>query len=56
MSLFKVFITRPLPACGGGADREACEVTLNPKDVRLPPAQVAAACREVEGLVTSVPR
>jgi D-3-phosphoglycerate dehydrogenase len=30
-----------------------CAVTMNPEDVRLPPAQLAEACREIEGLVTS---
>ncbi len=51
MSLFKVFITRPLPRAAVERIATRCEVTLNPEDVRLPPAQVAAACRDVDGLV-----
>ncbi len=53
MSLPKVFITRPLPQAAVERIATRCEVTLNPEDVRLPLAQVVAACQEVEGLVTS---
>ena len=51
MSLFKVFITRPLPRAAVERIATRCEVTMNPEDARLPPAQVAAACRDVDGLV-----
>ena len=53
MSLPKVFITRPLPRAAIERIATQCEVTVNPEDVRLPPAQLAAACREIEGLVAS---
>ena len=53
MSLPKVFITRPLPAVAVQRIAKCCEISMNPKDVRLPPQELAAACREVEGLVTS---
>src|SRR5208283_5950056 len=53
LSLPKVFITRPLPRAAVERIATRCEVTVNPEDVRLPPAQMAEACREVEGLVTS---
>jgi len=51
VSLFKVFITRPLPRAVVERIATQCEVTMNPEDVRLSPAQFAAASREVEGLV-----
>ena len=53
MSLPKVFITRPLPRAAVERIATRCEVTVNPEDVRLPPAQLVEACREVEGLVAS---
>jgi len=53
LSLPKVFITRPLPRAAIERIATRCEATVNPEDVRLPPAQMAEACREVEGLVTS---
>ena len=53
MSLYKVFITRPLPPAALERIATRCEITMNPEDIRLPPAQVAAACRDVEGLVVS---
>lgn len=53
MSLPKVFITRPLPRPAVERIAMQCEVTLNPEDVRLPPARVAEACRDVVGLVAS---
>jgi glyoxylate reductase len=53
LSLAKVFITRPLPRAAIERIATQCEVTVNPEDVRLPPAQLAAACREVNGLVAS---
>ena len=53
MSLPKVFITRPLPRAAVERIATQCEVTVYPEDVRLPLAQLAAACREVEGLVAS---
>ena len=49
----KVFITRPLPRAAIERIATRCEVTVNPEDVRLPPAQMVEACREIEGLVTS---
>jgi len=53
LSLPKVFITRPLPAAAIERIATRCAVTMNPEDARLPPAQVAEACREAEGLVAS---
>lgn len=53
MSKPKVFLTRPLPRVAVEKIEAQCEVTMNPQDVRLPPAELAAACREVEGLVSS---
>ena len=53
MSLPKVFISRPLPAIAVQRIAQSCEVSMNPKDVRLPPQELAAACRDVEGLMTS---
>ena len=53
MSLPKVFITRPLPRAAVERIATRCEVTENPDDVRMPFAQLAEACREVEGLVIS---
>jgi glyoxylate reductase len=53
LSLPKVFITRPLPRAAIERIATRCEVSVNPEDVRLPPAQMVEACREVEGLVTS---
>ncbi len=53
MSLPKVFVTRPLPREAVERIAAECEVTVNPEDVRLSQAQVAEACREVEGLVAS---
>ncbi len=53
MSLPKVFISRPLPRAAVERIATQCEVTLHPEDVRLPPAQLSAACREIEGLVAS---
>lgn len=49
----RVFITRPLPPAAVERIAAHCSVTMNPEDIRLPPAQVAEACREVEGLVAS---
>jgi len=49
----KVFITRPLQRAAIDRIATQCEVTVNPEDVRLPPAQLAEACRQVEGLLTS---
>ena len=51
MSRPKVFITRPLPRAAVERIAAQCEVTVYPEDVRLPPSQLADACREVEGLV-----
>ena len=51
MSLPKVFITRPLPRAAVERMATKCEVTVYPEDVRMPPDQLAAACRDVEGLV-----
>ncbi|MGO8818409.1 MAG: 2-hydroxyacid dehydrogenase [Terriglobia bacterium] len=53
MSRPKVFITRPLPREAVERIATQCEVTVYPEDVRLPPSELAAACREVEGLVAS---
>ena len=53
MSQPKVFITRPLPPAAVERIAARCAVTMNPEDVRLTTAQMAEACREVEGLVTS---
>ncbi len=53
MSLPKVFVTRPLPRTALERIATRCEVTVNPEDVRMSPAQMMEACREVEGLVTS---
>ena len=49
----KVFVTRPLQRAAIDRIATQCEVTVNPEDIRLPPAQLAEACRQVEGLVTS---
>jgi len=51
MSQPKVFITRPLPQEAIDRIAAQCEVTVNPEDVRLSPAQLAAASRDIEGLV-----
>ena len=53
MSLPKVYITRPLPRAAVERIEARCEVRMNPEDVRLSPAQLMEACREVEGLVAS---
>ena len=53
MNLPKVFISRPLPRTAVERIATQCEVTVYPEDVRLPPAQLSAACREIEGLVAS---
>ena len=51
MSRPKVYITRPLPREAVERIATQCEVMVYPEDVRLPPSELAAACREVEGLV-----
>jgi len=53
LSLPKVFITRPLPAVAVQRIAQSCEVSMNPQDIRLTPQEMIAACREVEGVVTS---
>jgi glyoxylate reductase len=47
----RVFITRPLPAPAIGLLSACCEVRVHPEDAPLKPAQLAEACREVEGLM-----
>ena len=47
----KVFVTRPLPAAVIDMLAAACEVQVHPADIALKPAQLAEACREVEGLL-----
>ena len=49
----KIFVTRPLQRAAIDLMATQCEVAFNPEDVRLTPAQLAEACREVEGLVAS---
>jgi len=53
LSLTKVFVSRPLPRAAIERIATRCEVTVHPEDVALPAAQLAEACREVEGLVAS---
>ena len=53
MSLPKVFVTRPLPRAAVERMAKRCEVAVYPEDKRMPPEQLAEACREVEGLVAS---
>jgi len=53
LSLPKVFVTRPLPKEALERIASQCEVTVHPEDVAMPAAQLAEACREVEGLVAS---
>lgn len=47
----KVFVTRPLPAAVIDMLAAACEVQVHPADIALKPAQLAEACRDVEGLL-----
>jgi len=49
----KVYITRPLPREAVERIAAQCEVTVHPEDVRMPPSELAAACREVDALVAS---
>ena len=53
MSRPKVFITRPLPAQAVERIATRCDVKMHPDDAPLQPAQLAEACREVEGLLAS---
>jgi glyoxylate/hydroxypyruvate/2-ketogluconate reductase len=53
MSRPKAFITRPLPREAVERIATQCEVTVYPQDVRLPPSELAAACREADALVAS---
>ncbi|MGD1158422.1 MAG: D-glycerate dehydrogenase [Terriglobia bacterium] len=53
MSRPKVFITRPLPAQVVERIATRCDLKMHPDDVPLPPAQLAEACREAEGLLAS---
>jgi glyoxylate reductase len=46
-----VFVTRPLPAPAIEILAARCEVRVHPEDAPLKPAQLAEACREVEGLM-----
>lgn len=46
-----VFVTRPLPAAVIELLAAACQVQVHPADIALKPAQLAEACREVEGLL-----
>ena len=47
----KVFVTRPLPVAVIDKLAAACDVQVHPADIALKPAQLAEACREVEGLL-----
>ncbi|MGD0922839.1 MAG: D-glycerate dehydrogenase [Terriglobia bacterium] len=47
----KAFVTRPLPAAALGRLASRCEVAVHPEDGALQPAQLGAACRDVEGLL-----
>jgi len=47
----KVFVTRPLPAPALDLLAAQCEVQVHPADAALKPAQLAEACRDVEGLL-----
>jgi glyoxylate reductase len=53
VSLPKVFLTRPLPQEVVDRIATKCSVTVNPEDERMPFDKLAAACREIEGLVPS---
>jgi glyoxylate reductase len=47
----KVFVTRPLPAPALNLLGAQCEVKVHSADAALKPAQLAEACRDVEGLL-----
>lgn len=47
----RVFVTRPLPAATLELLGAKCELLVHPQDSPLPPAELAEACREVEGLL-----
>jgi lactate dehydrogenase-like 2-hydroxyacid dehydrogenase len=53
VSLPKVFVTRPLPAPVLARLAARCEMTVHPEDEPMQPAQLADACRLVEGLMVS---
>lgn len=52
----KVFVTRPLPTAALELLSSACEVRSYPKDAAIPVSQLAAECREVEGVLVSSAR
>ncbi len=47
----RVFVTRPLPAAALELLGAKCEPQVHPQDSPLRPAELAEACREVEGLL-----
>ena len=47
----KVFVTRPLPAPARELLATHFELAVYPQDSPMPPAQLAEACREVDGLL-----
>jgi len=52
----KVFVTRPLPAPALELLSSACKVRSYPEDAAIPVAQLAEACREVEGILVNSAR
>jgi len=47
----KVFVTRPLPPAVAKLVASKCDVSVHPEDGPMSPEQLAAACREVEGVL-----
>ncbi len=47
----QVFVTRPVPKVVLEKLAERCDVRCHPEDAPIPAAQLAEACREVEGLL-----
>ncbi len=52
----KVFVTRPLPAPALELLSSACEVRSYAEDAAIPVSQLAAECREVEGILVNSAR
>jgi glyoxylate reductase len=49
----KVFVTRPLPQSALEVLRDRCELNIRSDDKPLPPEKLAAACKDVAGLLVA---